>query len=84
MLKRNAPAGMINNIVVGKDSGRLRKVMIFLPKIKIRMNKMRLKKKLITRERPSKFIDSLSDFGSTIASSYLKEDNTIIIPIMLR
>ena len=68
----------------GKFAGRLRKEMIFPPNKKTEKNIMRLKNKLIIRDRPRRFTDSLSDFGSTIASSYLNEDNIIIIPTKLR
>lgn len=39
--------------------------------------------KLIRRDSPRRFVDSLSDFGSTIASSYRSEDNITIMPTRL-
>jgi hypothetical protein len=42
-----------------------------------------LKQKLKIMDNPNTFADSLSVFGKTIASSYLNEDITIIIPIRL-
>ena len=68
----------------GKFAGKLRKEMTFLPNNKTNENIMRLIKKLMIRESPRRFVDSLSDFGSTIASSYRKEENTMIIPTRLR
>ena len=35
-------------------------------------------------ERPTRLIDSLSDFGKTIVSSYLNEHNITIMPIILK
>jgi hypothetical protein len=43
-----------------------------------------LKEKLKMSDRASRFADSLSVLGKTIASSYRKEDITIMIPIRLK
>jgi adenine-specific DNA glycosylase len=71
-------------MLTGKFDGRLRKEIIFPPNKKTRENIKRLMTKLIINERPTRFIDSLSDFGSTIASSYRKEEITMIIPTRLK
>ena len=71
-------------MATGKFDGKLRKEMIFLPNNNTNEKKIRLIKKLRISESPRRFVDSLSDFGSTIASSYLKEEKTIIIPTRLR
>jgi len=84
VLNRKAPAGIIKRTDTGKPDGRFRKTMIFLPRRSTNMNMKRLKTKLIITDRPTRLIDSLSDFGKTIASSNLKDDITIIIPTRLR
>jgi hypothetical protein len=71
-------------MLTGKFEGRLRKEVIFPPRRYTRINMIRLTAKFIINESPTRFIDSLSDFGSTMASSYLKEEITIMIPTRLR
>jgi hypothetical protein len=72
------------NMLTGKFDGRLRKEIILPPNRYTRINMIRLTVKFRISERPTRFIDSLSDLGSTIASSYLKEEITIMIPTRLR
>jgi hypothetical protein len=71
-------------MLTGKFFGRLRKEIILLPRTITIMRINKLKKKFIIKERASRFVDSLSDFGRTMVSSYLKEHRTKIIPTRLR
>ena len=67
----------------GKFEGKPRKEMIFFPNNITNRNIKVLINKLMMRARPRTFVDSLSDFGRTIASSYFREDKIIIIPTKL-
>jgi hypothetical protein len=69
VLKRNAPDGIIYKILTGKFEGRLRNKISFFPKIRTKQKMIKLNRKLIISDKPRRFIDSLSDFGSTIVSS---------------
>jgi hypothetical protein len=68
----------------GKFDGRFRKVIIFPPVIMTNTKRRRSNMKLKISARLKTFADSLSVFGRTMASSYLREEITIIIPIRLR
>jgi hypothetical protein len=58
-------------------------VIIFFPNNRTRENIIIFIVKFISRASPSTFVDSLSDFGRTIASSYLNADRITIIPTRL-
>jgi hypothetical protein len=75
---------MTYRILTGKLAGRLRNDLILPPRIRTSINIRRLKQKLMKRDKPTRFIDSLSDLGNTIVSSYLNEHNITIMPTMLR
>jgi hypothetical protein len=64
--------------------GRLRKEIILLPSIITIRRIDKLKKKFIIKERAKRLVDSLSDLGRTIVSSYRKEHRIKIIPTRLR
>jgi hypothetical protein len=57
---------------------------IFLPQIRMTRKMIRFIIKLEISDRKSRLADSLSVFGRTIASSYLKVVKTVRIPIILR
>jgi hypothetical protein len=75
---------MIYNIQTGKVDGRLRNVMILPPIIRTIKKSMRSKQKLKISDNPKTFADSLSVLGRTMASSYRREEITIMIPIKLQ
>jgi len=75
---------MIYKSHTGKEAGRFRNLMIFPPIATTNKKRIRLIEKLNINDRPNMFADSLSVLGKTIASSYRREDITIMIPIRLR
>jgi hypothetical protein len=69
MLNKKAPTGISTRREAGKFSGRFRNA-ITLSRAESKIIKMEvLIMKLIRRESPRRFVDSLSFFGSTMASS---------------
>lgn len=68
----------------GKFSGRFRNRIIFSPFKRTAIKRRRLIRKLKMSARLKTFADSLSVFGRTIASSNLREEMTVIIPIRLK
>jgi hypothetical protein len=75
---------MIYNIHAGKVEGRFRNVMILPPSIRTIKKRRRSKQKLKISDNPKTFADSLSVLGRTMASSYLREEITIMILIKLQ
>ena len=76
--------GIIARSDTGKFSGRFRNALIPSPDNSTIIRIVRLIVRLNINESPRRLTDSLSDFGRTMASSYLSDDATIIIPTRLR
>ena len=75
---------MIYKTRTGIVEGRFKNAIIFPPFINTIKKSRRSNKKLKISARLKTFADSLSVLGRTIASSNLREEITIMIPIKLR
>ena len=75
---------MIYKTATGKSGGRFRNIISLPLKSMTTMKSKKLIKKLKKSDKAIRLMDSLSLFGKTIASSNLKDETTVIIPIRLR
>jgi hypothetical protein len=81
---RKAPIGIRYNTATGKSEGRFKNETRLSLNMTTTTKRSMLITKLKNSESPMRLIDSLSVLGITIASSNLKDETTVIIPIRLK